>query len=117
MYLGSNVTQVGDSGWFYDKLAAFNTARPYLSSTQNTISQNGSPAAQRNLVTVSERKLLVTAFGAEALVELFDPSGRRIMKQNAAAGSVVSLLPIARGMYFAKIRKDGQTQTIKVNLN
>jgi hypothetical protein len=80
---------------------------------------SGVPDVARSSIAVLPGfRVRVPASQSQTSVELFDPSGRRLMQKTLAAGSagqevVLEAEPVGAGVYFIRYRNQNRTTTLK----
>ncbi len=99
-----DVNAVGDKGWFYGKLSAFNSQRPYLSIVSTKANQIHKPAKETVFRIVKNTLLVNNEFSSQLVsLELIDCSGKAVHILPDPNLRCFFLGQLARGTYAAKI--------------
>jgi hypothetical protein len=113
-----NVNAVGDKGWFYGQLAAFNAKRPYnLNVAPSRTISGHSPASrgQTPLFRVWNGTVVMSkSLPASAVLEIISADGRTIRAFGLNHGFSIPLTKLRSGAYFARLYHSGGAQTFRL---
>jgi hypothetical protein len=113
-----DVNAVGDKGWFYGQLAAFNAKRPY------NLNVAPSPTIhEKQIVTgqttpyfriVNRSIVMGKSLPGPATLELFDAAGQTVQASIMNPGMSISLKSLQAGAYFARISHLDRVQAFTI---
>jgi len=113
-----DVNAVGDKGWFYGQLAAFNAKRPYNLNVapSRTIHENSlASQGQAPLFRIRNGSIFLSkVLPASAIFEILSADGRIVRTFRLNHGLSIPLEGLRSGSYFARLYHDGGAQTFRI---
>jgi hypothetical protein len=113
-----NVNAVGDKGWFYGQIAAFNAKRPYnlnVAPTKATRTAEDGARGRTPFFRIVNRTLIVrTQPGGPVRLTFVTIDGRTVLMSRQNSPAALSLDGLKAGLYVVRIRSILGEQTARI---